>query len=118
MVANEFNHGDMLLKNIIKMPNEKLAFIDWEFAGLYIKGYDLALLHTIMTIDNTSQKIIEDRIKSISIEREFWLNKAIIIARELKIHAELDDSLIFKHKRISLLKKEETLCKQYLLDLY
>jgi len=103
----EFNHGDMLLKNIILTPKNDIAFIDWEFAGLYIKGYDFALLHTTLALNKQAQTIIEEKVKELSIETEFLINKALVIARELKIHLELDDSLYFKHKRLDLLKEEE-----------
>lgn len=112
--VKQFNHGDMLLKNIIKTTKGELAFIDWEFAGLYIKGYDFALLHTTLAEDKKSQQIIEETIKELEIEKEFWFNKTLITAREIKIHDELEDLLPFKQKRISLLKKEEILCVQYI----
>lgn len=39
-----FAHGDVTARNVLKQTDGHLALIDWEWAGLYPKGYELAFL--------------------------------------------------------------------------
>lgn len=86
----EFNHGDIILKNVLTTDN-CLVFIDWEFAGLYLPGYDFALLWTILCGDPYARDRIIQLIeqKSIFTKLAFMINQVVIIARELKIHSQL-----------------------------
>ena len=40
----EFSHGDITAGNVLRDGEGNLAVIDWEWAGLYPVGYDLAFL--------------------------------------------------------------------------
>ena len=90
----EFNHGDILLKNILATDNG-LVFIDWEFAGLYLPGYDFALLWTILYCDPYARDRIIQLIeqKSLFTKLAFMINQVVIIARELKIHSHLEEQI-------------------------
>jgi Ser/Thr protein kinase RdoA (MazF antagonist) len=39
-----FAHGDITARNVLRDTDGRLALIDWEWAGLYPFGYDLAFL--------------------------------------------------------------------------
>jgi len=39
-----FAHGDAFLRNVLTTDAGDLAMVDWEFAGLYPWGWDLAVL--------------------------------------------------------------------------
>ena len=88
----EFNHGDLILKNVLATDND-LVFIDWEVAGLYLPGYDFALLWTILGCDRYARDRIIQTIeqKSLLAKLAFIINQVVIIARELKIHSQLQD---------------------------
>lgn len=53
-----FNHGDLLFKNIIHSDTKDFYFIDWEFTGLYLPGYDLAMLYTLLAKFPEQQALI------------------------------------------------------------
>lgn len=42
-----FSHGDLLLRNVLRAPehDDRVAFVDWECAGMYLEGWDPALLY-------------------------------------------------------------------------
>lgn len=39
-----FGHGDITARNVLKSPDGAAVLIDWEWAGLYPRGWDLAFL--------------------------------------------------------------------------
>ncbi len=39
-----FAHGDLTARNVIRRPDGGLTLIDWEWAGRYPPGYELAFL--------------------------------------------------------------------------
>lgn len=39
-----FAHGDITARNVLRASTGELVLIDWEWAGLYPEGYDLAFL--------------------------------------------------------------------------
>lgn len=39
-----FAHGDVTARNVLREPTGRLVLIDWEWAGLYPTGYELAFL--------------------------------------------------------------------------
>ncbi|MGF6888564.1 aminoglycoside phosphotransferase (APT) family kinase protein [Nocardia sp. GAS34] len=45
--ADQFNHADLLPTNLMLLESVATV-IDWEFAGLYLPGYDLALAYTLL----------------------------------------------------------------------
>jgi hypothetical protein len=85
--APEFSHGDMLLSNCLALDSG-LALIDWEFAGYYLPGYDLALLWALLHADELARRqIIETaRRHGLAAERAFLVNQMRVLAREIKIH--------------------------------
>ena len=83
----EFNHGDVLPSNCLALGSG-LALIDWEFAGYYLPGYDLALLWTLLRADSAARRRIEAVVQQqgLAAERTFVINQMRVIAREINIH--------------------------------
>ncbi|WP_424215194.1 aminoglycoside phosphotransferase family protein [Streptomyces sp. BI20] len=46
-VRHQFNHGDALLSNLLLSPTGPVL-VDWELAGWYLPGYDLATLWAVL----------------------------------------------------------------------
>ena len=82
----EFAHGDLLLTNVLACP--EIVLIDWEFAGEYVAGWDLALLWTICQDHSAARSLIEEHVAAWPVERRrgFLLNQAVAVAREIRIH--------------------------------
>lgn len=113
----EFNHGDLLLSNIMINSSNEYIPIDWEFAGLFIPGFDLALLHTILIKNDYARKSIEKIIYSKNMNIPFLINKVFIMIREIKIHQELPNNISFKNERLSFLEPEWENIRQKLKNL-
>lgn len=90
----KFAHGDLLLTNCLVVDHDAtVAYLDWEFAGYYPKGYDLAQLWIIMMKSPDSRRHILDHVftNQKSFPCEFFINLFLLIAREIKIHREAGD---------------------------
>jgi hypothetical protein len=86
----EFCHGDALLSNFIA-GGGRCDLLDWEFAGLYLPGFDLALLWTVLRDNPLGRRRIEAAIDAGGGARReaFVINLSVVLARELRIHREL-----------------------------
>ncbi|WP_435204911.1 phosphotransferase family protein [Micromonospora sp. bgisy143] len=97
----QLNHGDPLASNILLDAGRSdsddeaettAVLVDWEFTGLFLPGFDLAMLHTQV---GASTPVIRERIEAIvsetGIEAAFALNLAVILTRELRLHHELPE---------------------------
>lgn len=89
--TGEFNHGDPLPSNILLPADGTCALLDWEFAGLFLPGFDLAMLHTLLSAAPTAQQIIDATVDDAGIEDPFTVNLAMVLTRELRIHRELPE---------------------------
>ncbi|MEU1358776.1 phosphotransferase [Micromonospora zamorensis] len=97
----QLNHGDPLASNILLKAGRSdsddeaettAVLVDWEFTGLFLPGFDLAMLHTQV---GASTPVIRERIEAIvndmGIEAAFALNLAMVLTRELRLHHELPE---------------------------
>jgi aminoglycoside phosphotransferase (APT) family kinase protein len=89
--ADQINHGDPLASNILIGPaGSTVALLDWEFTGLFLPGFDLAMLHTQL---GASTPAVRERIDAIvdeaGAQAAFAVNLAVVLTRELRIHREL-----------------------------
>jgi len=100
----EFNHGDLLLTNcLFDTVQQRIALIDWEYAGYLVPGYDLALLYTLSLHDENQHAMIT-RVVQESGEKGsalFLVNLLILLARETHNLREL--------QHIDLLRSRTTL---------
>lgn len=86
------NHGDPLASNILLDDRDQVTLLDWEFTGLFLPGFDLAMLHTQLGAHTPQIKSrIDTSVSEAAIETPFVLNLAAVLTRELRIHRELPD---------------------------
>jgi hypothetical protein len=86
------NHGDPLPSNILLRAGGSAALLDWEFAGLFLAGFDLAMLHTLLGARTPTIKTrIDETIADAGDEDAFAVNLVAVIVRELRIHQELPE---------------------------
>jgi hypothetical protein len=105
--ATCFAHGDPLPANLLRTA-QGYALIDWEFAGLYLPGYDLAVLWVLLrnipgARDRLYQAACADRAAA---EAAFLVNRAMILAREIRIHRDLPAALVWRDDRLKALEQD------------
>jgi hypothetical protein len=88
----EVNHGDVLPSNVLLTSDNEAALLDWEFTGLFLPGFDLALVHTLLAETPHARSRVEHVVNSRDIAVPFTINLAMILTREIRIHRELPDT--------------------------
>ncbi|WP_406262816.1 aminoglycoside phosphotransferase family protein [Actinacidiphila glaucinigra] len=83
----QFNHGDALLSNILLSPAGPVL-VDWEHAGWYLPGYDLALLWMILGDDPATRRQISQMAQAAGpIARDaFLVNLMLVVTREIRTY--------------------------------
>ncbi|WP_194835950.1 aminoglycoside phosphotransferase family protein [Nocardia sp. XZ_19_369] len=90
---DQLNHGDPLASNILLDDRDQVTLLDWEFAGLFLPGFDLAMLHTQLGAHTPQIKShIDTSVAEAGIETPFVLNLVTVLTRELRIHRELPEN--------------------------
>jgi thiamine kinase-like enzyme len=59
-----FAHGDITARNVMRAPDGNVVLIDWEWAGLYPDGYDLAFLWYSLVDCTDGRERVEERVDS------------------------------------------------------
>ncbi|MFC0862425.1 phosphotransferase family protein [Sphaerimonospora cavernae] len=91
-----FAHGDVLPGNIRLLAEpaspDRVALLDWEFAGTYLPGLDLALLWVLLGATPPARHVIMSRLAAADppTRAAFTINQAMVLTRELRIHREAD----------------------------
>ncbi|MFJ5927162.1 aminoglycoside phosphotransferase family protein [Kitasatospora sp. NPDC092948] len=80
-------HGDALLGNVLLAPSGPVL-LDWEQAGWYLPGYDLAVLWSVLSGDTAARRQISQLAQSGgTLARDaFLVNLTLVLMRELRIH--------------------------------
>lgn len=99
------NHGDPLPSNLLLTPGGGCALLDFEFTGLFLPGFDLAMLHALLAGTPGAQDRIERVVAEAGARPEFLVNLAMVLSRELRIHAELPDGEL-RASRLALLRPQ------------
>lgn len=87
--AREFCHGDLVPGNIWFTATGECALLDWEFAGWYLPGYDLALLYVLAGGAVPGLRAtIADQVTAAG-RQALAVNLACVATRELRMHAGL-----------------------------
>lgn len=87
---DQINHGDPLASNILLGNDGGATLLDWEFTGLYLPGFDLAMLHTQLGAHTPGLRArIDTMIAAAGHDTPFLVNLATVLTRELRIHHEL-----------------------------
>lgn len=106
-------HGDPLPSNLLRLDSGGYALVDFEFTGLYLRGFDLAMLHALLTSTPGAQDRIDVVVREAGIEMSFLINQAIVLSRELRLHAELPPGELREH-RLALLREQWAAFRQRL----
>ncbi|MHA6758865.1 aminoglycoside phosphotransferase family protein [Streptacidiphilus sp. PAMC 29251] len=85
--APQFCHGDALLTNVLLAPSGPVL-VDWEQAGWYLPGYDLAVLWTVLSGDTAARRQISQVAQSSgTLPRDaFLVNLILVLIREIRLH--------------------------------
>ncbi|AUG81356.1 phosphotransferase [Kitasatospora sp. MMS16-BH015] len=80
-------HGDALLGNMLLAPSGPVL-VDWEEAGWYLPGYDLAVLWSVLSGDTAARRQISQLAQSGgTVARDaFLVNLVLVLMRELRLH--------------------------------
>ncbi|WP_063770943.1 aminoglycoside phosphotransferase family protein [Streptacidiphilus neutrinimicus] len=83
----QFCHGDALLTNVLLAPSGPVL-VDWEQAGWYLPGYDLALLWTVLAGDTGARRQLSQIAQSTgTLGRDaFLINLILVLMREIRLH--------------------------------
>lgn len=101
----QLNHGDPLPSNLLLTPGPepKCGLLDWEFTGLFLPGFDLAMLRTLLAQTPHARERIEEIVAAEHAEEPFVVNLACVLTRELRIHRELPDGPL-RSARLALIE--------------
>ncbi|GAA3302562.1 hypothetical protein Dvina_51405 [Dactylosporangium vinaceum] len=82
-------HGDPLPANVL-LDRGTVSLVDWEHAGRYLPGWDLAVLYTVGAhAAPTLAHAITDRAAATGIDAAFAVNAALLYCREVRMHRAL-----------------------------
>ncbi|CAM5657264.1 Phosphotransferase OS=Streptomyces fumanus OX=67302 GN=GCM10018772_55220 PE=3 SV=1 [Streptomyces fumanus] len=83
----QFCHGDALLSNILMSPAGPVL-VDWEHAGWYLPGYDLATLWTVLGDAPGARRQISQLAQSAgpAARDAFLVNLMLVLTREIRTY--------------------------------
>ncbi|XHM94524.1 phosphotransferase [Peterkaempfera sp. SMS 1(5)a] len=81
----QFCHGDALLSNVLLAPSGPVL-VDWERAGWYLPGYDLAVLWSVLSGDTAARRQISQLAQASGtvLRDAFLVNLILVLMRELR----------------------------------
>jgi len=85
----QLNHGDPLPGNMIRLPSGEWALLDWEFTGLTLPGFDLAMLSVLLAGTPGAAEFLNDVASQTGHEDAYLVNLAVVLSRERRIHLRL-----------------------------
>jgi len=85
----QLNHGDPLPGNMIRLPSGEWALLDWEFTGLFLPGFDLAMLSVLLAGTPGAADFVSDLASRAGHEDAYLVNLAVVLSRERRIHLQL-----------------------------
>ncbi|MDX3854498.1 aminoglycoside phosphotransferase family protein [Streptomyces sp. AK02-01A] len=83
----QFCHGDALLSNILLSPAGPVL-VDWEHAGWYLPGYDLATLWAVLGDAPLARREISKRAQAAgpAARDAFLVNLMLVLTREIRMY--------------------------------
>ncbi|WP_406016088.1 aminoglycoside phosphotransferase family protein [Streptomyces sp. NBC_00984] len=83
----QFCHGDALLSNILLSPTGPVL-VDWEHAGWYLPGYDLATLWTVLGDAPAARRQISQLAQAAgpAARDAFLVNLMLVLTREIRTY--------------------------------
>lgn len=106
-------HGDPLPSNLLITERGECGLVDFEFTGLLLPGFDLAMLHTLLATTPEVHDRVQDLVREAGIELPFLVNQAIVLAREWRLHSELSDGS-HRSRTLALLRSRWDMCRERL----
>jgi aminoglycoside phosphotransferase (APT) family kinase protein len=100
----QLNHGDPLPGNILSTPGGEWALLDWEFTGLFLPGFDLAMLRILLTGTPAATGHIEAIVAETGHLDAYLVNLAVVLSRERHIHHELHEDHPLRVARLPALE--------------
>jgi Phosphotransferase enzyme family len=85
----QLNHGDPLPGNMVRLPSGEWALLDWEFTGLFLPGFDLAMLSVLLSGTPGAAGYLEDAACRAGYADAYLVNLAVVLSRERRIHLTL-----------------------------
>ncbi len=85
----QLNHGDPLPGNMLRLASGEWALLDWEFTGLFLPGFDLAMLSVLLAGTPGAADLLEDVACRTCSEDAYLVNLAVVLSRERRIHLTL-----------------------------
>lgn len=76
--------------------------LDWEFTDLFLPGFDLALMHTVLVGTPYALRRIEHIVADQNLAVPFAINLAIVLTREIRIHRQLPEGPL-RETRLALI---------------
>ena len=87
----QLNHGDPLPGNMVRLSSGEWALLDWEFTGLFLPGFDLAMLSVLLAGTPGAAAHLEDAVCRTGSEDAYLVNLAVVLSRERRIHLTLPE---------------------------
>jgi hypothetical protein len=87
----QLNHGDPLPGNMVRLPSGEWALLDWEFTGLFLPGFDLAMLSVLLAGTPGAAALLEDAVRRTGADEAYLVNLAVVLSRERRIHLTLPE---------------------------
>ncbi|SFF56301.1 Phosphotransferase enzyme family protein [Actinacidiphila alni] len=83
----QFCHGDAQLSNVLLSPAGP-SLVDWEHAGWYLPGYDLAVLWSVLGDDPAARRQISQQAQAQgpAARDSFLVNLMLVLTREIRTY--------------------------------
>jgi aminoglycoside phosphotransferase (APT) family kinase protein len=101
---SQLNHGDPLPGNILSTTGGEWALLDWEFTGLFLPGFDLAMLQILLARAPAATGHIEAIVAETGHIDAYLVNLAVVLSRERHIHHELHEDHPLRIARLPALE--------------
>ncbi|GAA2251417.1 aminoglycoside phosphotransferase family protein [Streptomyces amakusaensis] len=84
---SQFSHGDALLSNVLLSPTGPVL-VDWEHAGWYLPGYDLATLWAVLGDSPAARRHISQTAQQAGSQARdaFLVNLMLVLTREIRTY--------------------------------
>jgi Phosphotransferase enzyme family len=96
----QLNHGDPLPGNMLRLPSGEWALLDWEFTGLFLPGFDLAMLGVLLAGTPGATGFLEDLAHRAGCADAYLVNLAVVLSRERRIHLTLPEDHALRVARL------------------
>lgn len=93
-----FAHGDITARNVLRDTQGHLALIDWEWAGLYPRGYELAFLW-LSLVDVPGGRAKAESAVPRHLEAGFLLSATLVQLLHLQMWQRRPNPFIAKHEQ-------------------